>query len=114
MASSTELYKFGATRAAGYEQVLAKWTGGAAETYLSGTGIVVGLGRTTGILAEVKAVQCVVVSSNAAYTAVYSTSSGGTVTVKLYGSATIGGPMTELANLTSLTGLVLYVMALAK
>ncbi len=114
MASSTELYKFGATRAAGEEQVLAVWTGGAGETYLSGTGIVIGLGRTTSTLAEVKAVTCVVVSSNGAYTAVYSASSGGTVTVKLFGSANGGGPMTELANETSLTGLVLYVMALAK
>ncbi len=114
MASSTELYKFGATKAAGEEQVLAVWTGGAGETYLNGTGVVIGLGRSTSILAEVKAVTCVVVSVNNAYVPVYSISSGGTVTVKLFGSADSGGPMTEMTNATSLTGVVIYVMALAK
>lgn len=114
MASSTELYKFGAAVAGGYHQVLAVWTGGVGETYLSGTGVVVGLGRTTGVLAEVKAVTCAVVTVSSAYCPVWSTSSGGTITVKLFGSATGGGAMTEMANGASLTGVKIYVLALAQ
>lgn len=114
MASSTELYKFGAAVAGGYHQVLAVWTGGAAETYLSGTGIVVGLGRTTAALAQVKKVYSAVVTISGAFCPVWSTSSGGTITVKLFGSANGGGAMSELLNGTSLTGLKIYVLALAQ